>query len=130
MPIKAITCRFEESLYTDISRIADDKNQSLNSCISQAIQMYCERYYAQEKLSTITDEFIRATEAQLKLWEHRINNRSNQLLSSLAIQQFILCKVLAESFEISPDALEFSRKQAAECMKENNRIFSWGEMIE
>lgn len=130
MSVKAITCRFEEGLYTSISRIAEEQHQSMNFCISQALQMYCDCYYMKEKSSIITDEFVQVMRSQFQLLEHRLNNRSNQLLSSVAIQQFIISKVLAESLDISPDALDYYRKQAVEFMKENNRVFSLKEMIE
>ena len=130
MPLKAVTFRLEEILIKDIARIAEDKNQSINSCITEALQLYRDHCYMQTKAVTISDDYLNATKGMVAALEHRINNRSNQLLSSIAIQEFILAKVLADSLDISPDALDFYRKQAAEFMKENNRVFSLKEMLE
>lgn len=130
MSAKAVTFRLDESLIKDISRIAEDKSQSINSCISQAVQLYCDHYYIQEKSVFVTDEYIKTLNASIALLEHKLNNRSNQLIGSLAIQQFVLSKVLADSLDISSDALDFYRKQAVEFMRENNRVFSLKEMLE
>ena len=97
--------------------------------IEKALEQYVESYRLQKKASLLSQEVIDVQKSLVDLLEHRINNRSNQLLSSMAIQQFVLCKVIAESLEISPDALELYRRQAAEFLKENNRVFSLKEMI-
>ena len=68
--------------------------------------------------------------SMVELLEHKLNNRSNQLISSLAIQQFILAKIIAESLDISPDAVELYRKQAVEFLRENNRVFSLKEGLD
>lgn len=128
--LKKCTWRFEEKLIDDITNIANEKQQSLTACVSDALQLYRDHYYMQTKAVTINDDYLSATKGMVATLEHRINNRSNQLLSSIAIQEFILAKVLAESLEISPDTVEFYRKQAAEFIKENNRVFSFQEMLE
>lgn len=127
---KAVTWRLDDTLLSDIYKIAEEQQQSVTSCISDALKLYRDSYYMENKAVAINSSYLSATKGMVDLMEHRINNRSNQLLSSLAIQQFVICKVLAESLEVSPDALEYYRKQAIEFMRENNRVFKLKEMLE
>lgn len=130
MPLKSYAWRLEESVVSDIYKIAEETQAKPAFIVSQALKQYAENYHLKQKSSFISSEIIESQKSMVDLLEHRINNRANQLLSSLAIQQFIICKVLAESLEISPDALEYYRKQGVEFMRENNRIFGLKEMLE
>lgn len=129
MPTKPFAWRLDDSLVAEIYSIADECQTKSSFIVTQALEQYIESYRLQKKASLLSQEVIDVQKSLVDLLEHRINNRSNQLLSSMAIQQFVLCKVIAESLEISPDALELYRRQAAEFLKENNRVFSLKEMI-
>lgn len=129
MTVKAYSWRLNEKIVSEIYNIADECHSKRTFMIEKALEQYVESYRLQKKASLLSQEVIDVQKSLVDLLEHRINNRSNQLLSSMAIQQFVLCKVIAESLEISPDALELYRRQAAEFLKENNRVFSLKEMI-
>lgn len=129
MTVKPYSWRLNEKIVSEIYNIADECHSKRTFMIEKALEQYVESYRLQKKASLLSQEVIDVQKSLVDLLEHRINNRSNQLLSSMAIQQFVLCKVVAESLEISPDALELYRRQAAEFLKENNRVFSLKEMI-
>ena len=129
MTVKPYSWRLNEKIVSEIYNIADECHSKRTFLIEKALEQYVESYRLQKKASLLSQEVIDVQKSLVDLLEHRINNRSNQLLSSMAIQQFVLCKVIAESLEISPDALELYRRQAAEFLKENNRVFSLKEMI-
>ncbi len=129
MTVKPYSWRLNEKIVSEIYNIADECHSKRTFMIEKALEQYVESYRLQKKASLLSQEVIDVQKSLVDLLEHRINNRSNQLLSSMAIQQFVLCKVIAESLEISPDALELYRRQAAEFLKENNRVFSLKEMI-
>lgn len=129
MTVKPYSWRLNEKIVSEIYNIADECHSKRTFMIEKALEQYVESYRLQKKASLLSQELIDIQKSLVDLLEHRINNRSNQLLSSMAIQQFVLCKVIAESLDISPDALELYRRQAAEFLKENNRVFSLKEMI-
>lgn len=129
MTVKPYSWRLNEKIVSEIYNIADECHSKRTFMIEKALEQYVESYRLQKKATLLSQEVIDVQKSLVDLLEHRINNRSNQLLSSMAIQQFVLCKVIAESLEISPDALELYRRQAAEFLKENNRVFSLKEMI-
>lgn len=129
MTVKPYSWRLNEKIVSEIYNIADECHSKRTFMIEKALEQYVESYRLQKKASLLSQEVIDIQKSLVDLLEHRINNRSNQLLSSMAIQQFVLCKVIAESLDISPDALELYRRQAAEFLKENNRVFSLKEMI-
>ena len=129
MTVKPYSWRLNEKIVSEIYNIADECHSKRTFMIEKALEQYVASYRLQKKASLLLQEVIDVQKSLVDLLEHRINNRSNQLLSSMAIQQFVLCKVIAESLEISPDALELYRRQAAEFLKENNRVFSLKEMI-
>ncbi|MEG0396569.1 MAG: hypothetical protein RR612_07555, partial [Oscillospiraceae bacterium] len=94
------------------------------------LKLYKDKNYMDAQATFLSQEILQTMQSTVDLLEHRINNRSNQLISSLAIQQFILSKVVADSLDVSPDALEVYRAQAAEFLRTNNRVLSLKELVE
>ena len=74
-------------------------------------------------------EILEAMQSTVNVLERRLDNRSNQLLSNMAVQLFIVNRVLADSLDISSDVLEQYRSQAAEFIKANNRLLELREVI-
>lgn len=111
-------------------RIAQQSNTTVTKVVNEALKYYADKYYLEHEATMLPQEITDALRSTTALLEHRINNRSNQLISSLCIQQFIMAKVLADSLELSPDALELYRTQAVEFLRENNRVLNLKEVIE
>lgn len=61
--------------------------------------------------------------------DHRINSRSNQLLSELAIQLGIMQQVIANNLEVDGSQIAEYRKNTVDFIKTNQRIFRMDEII-
>ena len=124
------TFRLDEKIMESISTIAAEENTTATKIVQDALKLYKDKHYMDAQATFLSQEILDTMQSTVDLLEHRINNRSNQLLSSLAIQQFILTKVVADSLDVSPDALEAYRAQAAEFLRTNNRVLSLKELVE
>lgn len=120
MPQKHI--RLEDALATDIANIAVKKNMSENAVIEQALKFYRDYIFMGEQATIVNQEILKVTEANLKLLEHRINLRTNKVLSEAAIQLGILNQIIAGSLEIDPLLLPTYRKNAVEFLGLNQRV--------
>lgn len=110
--------------------IAEKSNTTVTKVVNDALKFYADKYYLENEATLLPQEIMDTLRSTTALLEHRINNRSNQLLSSLCIQQFIVAKVLADSLEISPDVLDIYRTQAVEFLRENNRVLNLKDVVE
>lgn len=128
--IEKHTWRLDAALVKDIASIASDDQCTVTKTVEDALKFYRDKRYMDAKATFLTPDILNAMQSVADMLEHRINNRSNQLISSMAIQQFIMVRVLADSLEVSPDALELYRAQAAEFLRTNNRVLNLKEVIE
>ena len=78
----------------------------------------------------ITESVKRTVLASVNLMESRLNNRTNKVLSELAIQQAILRQVIAHELEVNPRALDNYRRAAVEYLKMNDRVFRLEDIVE
>ena len=115
--------------YTMIEQIATERNCSVTAIANEALRYYNDRYYLEHKATMLPNDILEAMRSTVTLLEHRLDNRANQLLSSMAIQLFIVNKLLADNLEISPDGLELYRQQAVEFLKANNRLLNLKDVI-
>lgn len=115
--------------YTMIEQIATERNCSVTAIANEALRYYNDRYYLEHKATMLPNDILEAMRSTVTLLEHRLDNRANQLLSSMAIQLFIVNKLLADNLEISPDGLELYRQQAVEFLKSNNRLLNLKDVI-
>ena len=58
------------------------------------------------------------------------NGTEKRVLSELAIQQAILCQVIAHELEVNPRALDNYRRAAVEYLKMNDRVFRLEDIVE
>ena len=112
-----------------IEQIATERNCSVTAIANEALRYYNDRYYLEHKATMLPNDILEAMRSTVSLLEHRLDNRANQLLSSMAIQMFIVNKLLADNLEISPDGLELYRQQAVEFLKANNRLLNLKDVI-
>ena len=115
--------------YTMIEQIATERNCSVTAIANEALRYYNDRYYLEHRATMLPDDILEAMRSTVTLLEHRLDNRANQLLSSMAIQMFIVNKLLADNLEISPDGLELYRQQAVEFLKTNNRLLNLKDVL-
>lgn len=94
------------------------------------IRCYRDYLYVQNNGAFITESVKRTVLASVNLMESRLNNRTNKVLSELAIQQAILCQVIAHELEVNPRALDNYRRAAVEYLKMNDRVFRLEDIVE
>ena len=122
--------RISDETVETLKAIADKENCTETAVIENAIRYYKDYLYMQTNGAFINESVKRTFLASGNLMETRLNNRTNKVLSELAIQQAIICQVLAHELEINPRALDNYRRAAVEYLKMNDRVFRLEDILE
>lgn len=122
--------RISDETVETLKAIADKENCTETAVIENAIRCYRDYLYVQNNGAFITESVKRTVLASVNLMESRLNNRTNKVLSELAIQQAILCQVIAHELEVNPRALDNYRRAAVEYLKMNDRVFRLEDIVE
>lgn len=122
--------RISDETVETLKAIADKENCTETAVIENAIRYYKDYLYMQTDGAFISESVKRTFLASVNLMETRLNNRTNKVLSELAIQQAIICQVLAHELEINPRALDNYRRAAVEYLKMNDRVFRLEDILE
>lgn len=122
--------RISDETVETLKAIADKENCTETAVIENAIRYYRDYLYVQNDGAFITESVKRTVLASVNLMESRLNNRTNKVLSELAIQQAILCQVMAHELEVNPRALDNYRRAAVEYLKMNDRVFRLEDIVE
>lgn len=123
MPDIKRSFRIEEQLLQDMEGIASERHATTTQVVSDALRLYRDYYYTQSKATVIGEESVKAIQATVNLLEQRLNQKTNSVLSELAIQQYILNCLVANGLEVNPLVLPEYRKQAVEYLRSNNAVF-------
>lgn len=113
-----------------LKTIVEKENCTEIAAVENAIRYYRDYLYMQNDGAFITESVKRTFLASVNLMESRLNNRTNKVLSELAIQQAILCQVIAHELEVNPRALDNYRRAAVEYLKMNDRVFRLEDIVE
>lgn len=124
------TYRLDDQLSNDITKMAQENNISENQMIENALKYYRDYYYMQNKASVINEDILKLNRAAVDLLEQRINNKTNQVLSDLAIQTCIIEQIIAGSLSVDPLIIPEYRKKAIAFLKANNRVLRLEEIVE
>lgn len=122
--------RISDETVETLKAIADKENCTETAVIENAIRYYRDYLYVQNDGAFITESVKRTVLTSVNLMESRLNNRTNKVLSELAIQQAILCQVIAHELEVNPRALDNYRRAAVEYLKMNDRVFRLEDIVE
>lgn len=122
--------RISDETVETLKAIADKENCTETAVIENAIRYYRDYLYVQNDGAFITESVKSTVLASVNLMESRLNNRTNKVLSELAIQQAILCQVIAHELEVNPRALDNYRRAAVEYLKMNDRVFRLEDIVE
>lgn len=120
--------RVEKSIYKNIETIAEERHESITQVIENALKLYQDKYYMENKATIINEEIIKLSKSSMELMEHRINNKTNQVLSELAIQQAIQVQLIAKAYNFNSTILDDMRKKAVQFLKINNRVLRLSEI--
>lgn len=123
------TWDIDRSACEALEQIAEEESCNVTAVVNEALKYYADRYYLENKATMLPNDILEAMRSTVNLLEHRLDNRANQLLSSMAIQMFIINKILSENLELAPEALEQYRVQAVEFIKANNRLLNLKEVV-
>lgn len=125
-----ITLRLPDELYNDAAEIAKYSGSSINSVIEQAVKCYRDKCYMEHKATLINEEILKIIQANNALLSQQINNKSNRVISELAIQNAIQNLILASELDVDAVKIDNYRKQAVEFLKTNNRVFRLDEIAD
>lgn len=128
--MQRITVRLPDELYNDAAEIAKYSGSSINSVIEQAVKCYRDKCYMEDKATLINEEILKIIQANNALLSQQINNKSNRVLSELAIQNAIQNFILASELDVDAVKIDNYRKQAVEFLKTNNRVFRLDEIAD
>lgn len=124
------TVRVNEKMYDNYKRLAEDENKDVTQYINEALQYYWDYKHMQNSANFINKEVLQVLRATVGGLENKINNKTNQVLSELAIQVNIQNQVLANNLEINPVQLEIYRQNAVDFLKANQRVLRLNEAID
>lgn len=127
---KETKVRIPDSLYSDMVKLAEENNTSMNQTIEQALKFYRDYTYMGNKATFVNEELLKVIQANNALLLQQINNKSNKLLSELAIQSAIQNMILASELDVSSAAIDAYRKKAVEFLTINNRCLRLDEITE
>ncbi len=128
--MQRITVRLPDELYNDAAEIAKYSGSSINSVIEQAVKCYRDKCYMEDKATLINEEILKIIQANNALLLQQINNKTNRVISELAIQSAIQNLILASELDVDAVQIDNYRKQAVEFLKTNNRVFRLDEIAD
>lgn len=120
----------DENIVKRAEVLAAEDNTSMTKIVEDALLMYLDSRYMEDKATVIPSEILKAFGAKTDLLEKRLNSKTNKVLSELAIQVGILEMVIANNLEVDPGQLERYRIAAVEFLKNNNRPLRLDEVFE
>jgi len=127
--MKKKTIRMSDNLENQLKKMSEQQSMSETIIIEKALKTYFDFCFVNENQNMVNEEILKIIDAKNKVLEDRINNKTNQLLSELAINVNVLTQVLADNLELEKDDLQHKRKQAVEFIKINQRILKLSEMV-
>lgn len=128
--MQRMTVRLPDELYYDVSEIAKYTGSSVNSVIEQAVKYYRDKRYMEDKATLVNEEILKIIQANNGLLLKQINNKTNRVISELAIQSAIQNLILASELDVDAVQVDNYRKQAVEFLKTNNRVFRLDEIAD
>jgi H2-forming N5,N10-methylenetetrahydromethanopterin dehydrogenase-like enzyme len=123
------TIRIPDELHSDISALAKESGASLNYIVEQALKYYRDKRYMDDKATFISKEMLSIIQASNALLEQQINNKTNRVLSELAIQNAMQNMILANELEVDSIDTDSYRKKAVDFLKTNNRVLRLDELL-
>ena len=82
--------RIDAELAADLESIAEEQGTSQTTIVHEALKLYRDKRYMSEKASALPSELTETLLAANALLEKKLNAKSNQLLSSMGIELFVI----------------------------------------
>jgi hypothetical protein len=122
--------RLDEKLNVDYDKLSEETGRTKTELINTALKFYLDSYYCKNKATFLNENILSSMQGMVDGLEHRLNNKTNQLLSELAIQEGIVAQLLAYSLDADGDTVAEYRKKAVEFLKVNQRILRLDKLME
>ncbi|MEF9853219.1 MAG: hypothetical protein RR879_00015 [Hydrogenoanaerobacterium sp.] len=122
------TFLLDGQLASDIKAIAIELHQSETQTISSALKLYRDDYYMKHKATLVNERIVSILQATCANMERSINQRTNAVLSELAIQSAMQNLILSNGLEIKGKDLHVYRLKALEFLKDKNRPLRLDEL--
>ncbi len=123
------TIRVDEEILKSYAALAESDGCSVNQEINNALKYYRDFRYMNDTATFINEDILRLIDSRISLAEQRINNKTNQVLSSSAIELCVVAQILADQLDVDVSQLETYRRSAAQFIKMNNRAFRLDELL-
>lgn len=121
--------RIENTLLADIMQITKERGFKNDSqTIEEALKLYRDYHYMQNKACFINDQIIQVIQASYRMAESNINQKTNRVLSELAIQNAIQNFIIASSLDVDNADMSNYRLRALDFLKQNNRVLRLDEL--
>ena len=127
--MKEIRIKVADTLHTDISAIAKDNNCSITEIAVEALKVYRDYRYMADRATIINEEILKIVQANINLLLKEINNKSNRVLSEVAIQSAIQNMIICSELDVSAADAERYRKQAVDFLQSSNRVLRLDEIL-
>ncbi|MEG0854057.1 MAG: hypothetical protein RSF82_09295 [Angelakisella sp.] len=128
MPQKLV--RISDGLAADMKAIAAERNMSETQVVNEALALLRDYHYTKHKALFLNEELLSVLRASYKMAENTINNKTNKVLSEVAIQTCIQNQILANSLEVSQSDLNRYRLRAVEFLKDSQRVWRMDELAD
>ena len=112
-----------------ITQLAEEEDSTQTEVVKEAIRMYRDQKACGRPGSLISQSMKNTLEGLCQMMEQNLNQRSNQLLSSIAIQLYVLQRVVSDNLQIDGNAIDDYTQEAVEMLQRNNRVFRMQEFV-
>lgn len=129
MATERFTLRINPNILKEVEHIANKQQISQSLFIERACQFYID-YLNQQNSPLLNDTIINLVKSMMNTTEDKINNKSNQLLSSIAIELGTLQMIISNSLNVSEEQVKYYRDLSVAFLKTNNRVFKMKEVLD
>lgn len=127
--MKEIRVKVADTLHSDISAMAKENNCCVTEIVVEALKVYRDYRYMGDRATIINEEILKMVQANINLLLKEINNKSNRVLSEVAIQSAIQNMIISSELDVSSTNLERYRKQAVDFLQSSNRVLRLDEIL-
>ena len=127
--MKEIRVKIADSLHSDISAIAKENNCCVTEIVVEALKVYRDYKYMGDRATIINENILKMVQANINLLLKEINNKSNRVLSEVAIQSAIKNMIISSELDVSATDAEQFRKQAIKFLQSSNRVLRLDEIL-
>lgn len=118
-----------EDVVTALDALASDEEKTRTEIVIEAVRLYRDKAGINKPGSLMPDYMMQALDGLIGSLQTTINAKSNQLLSTIAIQLFVIQRMMAENLDVDPLLVDEYTRQGVESLKRNNRVFRMQEQL-